>query len=62
MEELLTDLYYNPKTGYSSKDKLYRRAKELDDNITLKIVQEFLDRQPTAQILNKQKDKRFLVL
>ena len=43
MEELLTDLYYNPKTGYSSKDKLYRRAKELDDNITLKIVKEFLD-------------------
>ena len=38
MEELLTDLYYNPKTGYTSRDKLYRRAKELDNNITLKIV------------------------
>ena len=50
MEELLTDLYYNPKTGFTSRDKLYRRAKELDNNITLKIVKEFLDRQPTDQI------------
>ena len=58
MEELLTDLYYNPKTGYSSKDKLYRRAKELDDNITLKIVQEFLDRQPTAQITKQTKRQK----
>ena len=49
------DLYYNPKTGYSSKDKLYRRAKELDDNITLKIIKEFLDRQPTAQITKQAK-------
>ena len=57
MEELLTDLYYNPKTGYSSKDKLYRRAKELDDNITLKIVQEFLDRQPTAQITKQDRER-----
>ena len=58
MEELLTDLYYNPKTGYSSKDKLYRRAKELDDNITLKIVKEFLDRQPTAQITKQTKRQK----
>ena len=50
MKELLTDLYYNPKTGFISRDKLYRRAKELDNNITLKIVKEFLDRQPTDQI------------
>jgi hypothetical protein len=50
MEELFTDLYYNPKTGFTSRDKLYRRAKELDNNITLKIVKEFLNRQPTDQI------------
>ena len=58
MEELLTDLYYNPKTGFTSRDKLHRRAKELDDNATLKIVKEFLDRQPTDQITkqtNRQK-------
>ena len=43
MAELLTDLYYNSKTGFTSRDKLYRRAKELDNNITLKIDKEFLD-------------------
>ena len=58
MEELLTDLHYNPKTGYSSKDKLYRRAKELDDNITLKIIKEFSDRQPTAQITKQTKRQK----
>jgi len=58
MEELLTDLYYNPKTGFNSKDKLYRRAKELDDNITLKIVKEFLDRQATAQITKQVKKQK----
>jgi len=58
MEELLTDLYYNPKTGFNSKDKLYRRAKELDDNITGKIVKEFLDRQATAQITKQVKKQK----
>ena len=48
--DLLKKLYYDPETGLQSKDKLYRKAKAIDKSITLKIVKEFLDNQPTAQI------------
>lgn len=48
--DLLKKLYYDPKTGLQSKDKLYRKAKAMDKTITMKSVKEFLDKQPTAQI------------
>ena len=48
--ELLKQLYYDSETGLLSKDKLYRKAKAIDNNITLKVVKEFLDKQATAQI------------
>jgi hypothetical protein len=55
MNDLLQKLYYDPKTGYTSKEKLYRKAKDIDNNITLKIVKEFLETQPTYQITKQIK-------
>ena len=47
MNEILKNIYYDVKTGFISKDKLYKKAREVDDNITLKIVKKFLDNQAT---------------
>ena len=55
--DLLKQLYYDPETGLQSKDKLYRKAKALDKTVTLKIVKEFLDKQPTAQITKQHSVK-----
>jgi transposase InsO family protein len=48
--DLLKKLYFDPLTGLQSKDKLYRKAKDIDKTITMKIVKQFLDTQATAQI------------
>lgn len=48
----LKELYYNPKSGYTSITKFYKKAKEEDPSITLKDVQDFLNKQETYQ-LNK---------
>jgi alpha-amylase/alpha-mannosidase (GH57 family) len=57
MEQLLHNLYYDPETGYSSADKLYRKAKQQDPKITMKIVKEFINTQSTAQITKQVKIK-----
>ena len=38
MEQLLYEIYYNPKTGFQSKKQLYQKAKTLNNKITQKIV------------------------
>ena len=48
--ELLHNLYYNDKTGLQSGNKLYEKAKVIDNKITHKLVDEFLSEQATAQI------------
>ena len=58
MNEILKNIYYDVKTGFISKDKLYKKAKEVDNNITLKIVQNFLDNQPTYQITKQTKKQK----
>jgi hypothetical protein len=58
MEQLLNKLYYDPETGYSSADKLYRKAKQQDTKITMKIVKEFIDAQATAQITKQVKKNK----
>jgi hypothetical protein len=55
MNEILKNIYYDVQTGFISKDKLYKKAKEVDNNITLKIVQNVLDNQPTYQITKQTK-------
>ncbi|GMF36643.1 unnamed protein product [Phytophthora lilii] len=38
MDELLHQLYHDPKTGYVGAQALYQKAKELNPKITMKIV------------------------
>ena len=53
----LSDLYYNPKTGYKSAVKMYKTAIEHGINVSLKQVENFIKNQPTEQ-LNKQKTRK----
>ena len=53
--ELLKKLYYDPAIGLSSKDKFFRKAKEIDKSITMKQVKEFLENEATAQITKQVK-------
>ena len=47
MEQLLYEIYYNPKTGFQSKKQLYNKAKPLNNKITHKIVSEWFNKQTT---------------
>lgn len=53
--ELLQKLYTDPLTGFQSKEKLYKKAKAINNKITLQQVKEFLDNQATAQITKQVK-------
>ncbi len=46
--ELLYKLYYDEKTGFQSKEKLYHKAKALEPSITHRLVKEFFDNQATV--------------
>ena len=50
MAALLNQLYYNPKIGFESEDKLYVKAHDINDKITHEDVEEFLDEQTVPQI------------
>jgi len=59
MEEL-KQLFYNPKEGLVSKDKLYAKVKEKGINLTKKEVNEFYDNQEINQVLKPlRKQKEF---
>ena len=58
MEEQLTKIYYDPKTGYSGALELYRRAKKVNATMTLKRVKEFLAKQETAQVFKGTNKKK----
>ena len=47
IEQELRDIYYNPKTGYQSAERLYQKAKEKGLNVSRKIVQNWLETQDT---------------
>jgi hypothetical protein len=51
--EKLKDYYYDPKIGLVSAEKFYRRLKEMGVKTTRKEVQDFINKQFTAQI-NKE--------
>jgi len=58
MEEKLKEYYYDPKFGFLSNDKFYRRLKEDGVKVTRAQVNQFINRQLTAQItkpVRKQK-------
>ena len=52
---MLAKLYYNPKEGYISKERLYQKAMAKNPNITRRQVDEFLKEQPVAQKVSKQR-------
>lgn len=56
MEKILHKIYYNPETGFLSADKLYRKAKEQNQKITLKQVKDWLNKQD-IYTTNKPKPK-----
>ena len=53
-EQLLQKLYYDPKYGYQSADRLYEKAREIDLDIKRRDVSEFLKEQEVYQ-LHKRK-------
>ena len=43
-------MYYNPKVGFESEDKLWHKANEINDKITHEDVDEILHEQTVPQI------------
>ncbi|GMF61177.1 unnamed protein product [Phytophthora fragariaefolia] len=58
MDSLLKELYFDPKTGFIGADKLYRKAKAFDKNITKKNVSERYKSQQSIQQFSSR-SKRF---
>ena len=58
MEEILTNLYYNPLTGFQGLDKLYKKAKAIDTKITKQKVKDWLKEQETEQITKQEKSTK----
>ena len=56
--ELLQKIYYDPEHGFVSGAKLYKKAKEIDNNVTMKLVKEFLENQATHQITQQVKKNK----
>lgn len=55
----LQQLFYNPKNGFVSIDKLYKKAKQLYPNITHKLVKNFYKNQEVNQVLKQTKNNKF---
>ena len=56
MENNISKMYYDPKTGFLSASKLYKKLHPVYPEIKLKEIQAFIDKQYSAQ-LNKQVKK-----
>lgn len=52
-EKILTEIYYDPKTGYIGQNKLYQKVKAIDPSITRNIVIEWIKTQDSIQTQNK---------
>ena len=50
MSALLQQLYYNPKIGFESEDKLYHKAHDINNTVTHEDVEDFLNLQEAPQI------------
>ena len=57
MNALLHKLYNDPKTGFISANKLYKKAKAIDSKVTLKKVQEWYKTQANIQQYSNQNRK-----
>lgn len=54
----LEKIFYNPKIGFVSADKLYKIARQYNINCTQKDVNNFLDKQAVVQVFKEQKKPR----
>jgi hypothetical protein len=52
--DILKEIYYDPKSGFISRDRLYEKVK--DKGITRKQVSEFLDKQKVNQLYGDKKN------
>ena len=50
MENIILNLWNDPLTGKTGIENIYKKAKKIDKNITLKIVKNVLDKQYSTQI------------
>lgn len=57
MDTFLKNLYYDPKTGYVSAQKLFEKARDIDPTITLKDVKEWYSNQIDIQRFQDQRSK-----
>ena len=58
--EQLKQLFYNPKEGYISLDKLYTKVKDSKINLSYKQVKEFYEGQAVNQVMKPaRKTKKF---
>ncbi len=57
--EQLKELYYDPAQGFSGADKLYKKAKALKLNLSLKDIKDFLSRQNVAQQHKQVKPEKY---
>ena len=57
--EALKALYYDPKTGFTAADKLYRTAKKMKLDVSLKDVKDFLAKQNVAQQHKQVKQEKY---
>lgn len=55
MDKELEKLYYNPKSGFTSSTKLYKKAKESNINVSQKDINDFLNNQAIYQIFKQPK-------
>ncbi len=51
--QLLNNIFNDPKTGFIGAEKLLRRAKLINPNITMKQVKAFLNDNPINQVFQK---------
>lgn len=58
MSSILRELYYNPESGFTGVEKLYRKAKEQNPNISKKEVSEFVKKQKLAQVFMQPRVQR----
>jgi hypothetical protein len=60
VDKLLNKIYYDPKTGFQSVDKLYRKVKAVDATANLKQVRDFIKRQTLAQITQEKRRSKHI--
>ena len=57
INKVISKYYYDPRKGLTSVDKLYRKLKKDDIDVSRKQIKEFIDKQSTAQIHKEERVK-----